>query len=226
MNFHLIIPSAGTGVRFKSRVPKQFYKIKGVEILAITIRRFHNFENLKSITIAIKKEYIKRIQAIIEKNNFYKVTKIIEGGKTRQQSVYNAICSLMCDRNDYVAIHDAVRPFVSEKFIYFLFKKAIKYKAIVPCIKINDTVKLIGKNKYIERTLNRDYIYLAQTPQIFRYDILKKSFDFAKKNNIKGTDDSSIVELAGFKVKVVEGDIRNIKITTNSDLDFVPSNYI
>lgn len=226
MDFHLIIPAAGTGIRFKATVPKQFFKIKGKEILAITIGKFHNIKNLKSITISTKKEYFKKIREIIDKYNFYKVTKLVEGGETRQASVYNALNLLECKNYDYVAVHDAARPFVKTKYIEFLFSQAIKYKSIVPCIKVNDTIKTIGKNNYVEKTLNRNYIYFAQTPQIFRYDILKKSYEYAKEKGLQVTDDSSLVEYAGYKVKIVEGDSTNIKVTTLSDIKFIPTKMI
>ncbi len=226
MNFHLIIPSAGTGIRFKSKVPKQFIKIQGREILTITISKFHNIDNLKSIVISTKKEYFNRVKSIIKRNDFYKVTKIVEGGNTRQDSVFNALSLLDCDKYDFIAIHDAVRPFISVEFINFLFQQAIRYKSIVPCIKINDTVKKIGKNNYVEKTLERDYIYLAQTPQIFRYDILRKSYEYVRSKNLQCTDDSSVVESAGFKVKIVDGDVNNIKITTISDLKLLPMKSI
>ncbi|MCX7834334.1 MAG: 2-C-methyl-D-erythritol 4-phosphate cytidylyltransferase [Ignavibacteria bacterium] len=221
MNFHLIIPSAGIGKRFKAKIPKQFYKIEGKEILAITISKFHSIRNLKNIIISARKEYFKKIYSLIKKYNFYKVTQVVEGGNTRQDSVFNALSYIKCDKYDFIAVHDAVRPFVKSKFIEFVFSNAVKYKAVVPCVKINDTVKLKGKNNYVEKTLDRDYIYIAQTPQVFRFDILKKSYDYSRKQKIMGTDDASLVENAGYKVKIIDGDLSNIKITTIGDLNFI-----
>ena len=222
MKFKLIIPASGTGSRYSrstgSKIPKQFLKLHGKEILALTLTRFHSIKEIDEIAIAARKEYIPRVAGIVNRNRFCKVKKIIEGGASRQDSVYAALAALECSSYDIIIIHDAVRPFISRKKIRELIEAVKKHKAVVPGIRISDTVKRTGNNDFITETVDRKNLWSIQTPQLFRYDILKKSFEKARKKNLTGTDESMVVEKAGYKVKIIEGEKSNIKITTRQDL--------
>lgn len=218
MNIKVIIPATGRGIRFGGNFPKQFVKIKGKEIITHSIKKFHDIKSIDEIVISTKKEYFGKINSIIKTNNFYKVKKINEGGKLRQDSVYNALLSLKCRDNDLILIHDAVRPFISSKKILELIEEVKKEKSVILGMPISDTIKKVNKKNIVEKTIEREKLWSIQTPQAFRYDILKKSFENAYRNHFIGTDDSAIVEYAGYKVKVIEGEKKNIKITVKEDL--------
>lgn len=219
MRFHLIIPSSGTGSRFGSRVPKQYLKIGNNEILAHTISAFFGIKAIKTILIPARPERFGLIIEILERNGFdRKKIFLTEGGETRQHSVNNALKIIENNRDDYVIVHDAVRPYVSAAFIKRCLDAAVRYRCVVPCLKSPDTVKFAEKNLYVKKTVSRDSIFLAQTPQIFRLDILKKSYNYAAVNGFSGTDDSSVVEYAGYKVKIIEGEKSNVKITSAEDI--------
>ncbi|MBN1632641.1 MAG: 2-C-methyl-D-erythritol 4-phosphate cytidylyltransferase [Ignavibacteria bacterium] len=220
MRFHLIIPSSGTGMRFGSRLPKQYFKIGGNEIIAFTISKFINIKEITSIYISARQEQFRRIEKLIIRNNFNKKEIFLtEGGETRQHSVFNALNLMEYNNNEYVMVHDAVRPYVTTSLIRKCMKEAVQYNCAVPCVSACDTVKISGKNLFITETIPRENIFLAQTPQIFRLDILKKSYNNAFRKAFRGTDDSSVVEFAGYKVKIVKGEKENIKITSKSDIN-------
>ena len=210
MKYHVIIPASGSGERFRSRIPKQFVKLFGKELITYTIRKFNSINSVESIVITTKKEYFKRLQIIIKGNKFHKVSNIVLGGATRHDSVFNGLRAIIPTDDCYVIIHDAVRPFITQKKIKEMMKVVKDCKAVIPGLKINDTIKEVNNSNIVKRTVPRKYLWEVQTPQIFKYDILWKSF--------KGTDESSIVENAGYKVKIIEGEKTNIKVTTKDDL--------
>lgn len=219
MRFHLIIPSSGTGIRFGSRIPKQYVKIGNNEILAHTVSAFIGIKDIKTIFIPARPERFGLIIKMLERNRFdRKKIFLTEGGETRQHSVNNALKIIENNREDYVIVHDAVRPFISPAFIKRCMEAAVRYRCVVPCLKSPDTVKISEKNLYVKKTVSRESIFLAQTPQIFRLDILKKSYNYAAVKGFSGTDDSSVVEYAGFKVKIIEGEKSNVKITSVEDI--------
>lgn len=218
MKFNVIIPASGSGERFRTRIPKQFFKLNGKELITYTIRKFNSINSVESIVIATKKEYFKRLHKIILDNKFQKVTDIVEGGATRHYSVFNGLKVIIPTDDCYVIIHDAVRPFITNKKIKEMMEVAKDYKAVIPGLKINDTIKEVNKSNFVKRTVPRKYLWEIQTPQIFEYDILRKSFEKANREKFKGTDESSIVENAGYKVKIIEGEKTNIKVTTKDDL--------
>jgi len=219
MKFHLIIPSSGTGIRFGSRIPKQYVKIGNNEVLAHTISSFIGIRNIKTVYIPARPDRFGFITDMLTKNGFdRKKIFLTEGGKTRQHSVHNALKIIEYNNEDFVIIHDAVRPYVSSAFIRRCMYAAIKFRCVVPCVKSPDTVKIAGKNLYVLKTVSRESIFLAQTPQIFRLDILKKSYNYASEKGFCGTDDASVVEFAGYKVKIIEGVKSNVKITSREDL--------
>lgn len=218
MKVKVIIPASGTGSRLGHSIPKQFLKINGEEILALTIRKFHEFKQTDEIIISASEKYFKRIKSIVRKNNFFKVTKIVEGGKLRQDSVLNALLSLDCKYDDIIMVHDAVRPFISGKKIKEIISETVKSDCVIPGLPVSDTIKMTGKNHFILNTVERENLWTVQTPQAFRYDILLKSFLLAVKQNFKGTDEASVVTNAGYKVKIIKGEFKNFKITLKEDM--------
>lgn len=213
-----IIPAAGTGKRFGSKTPKQFLKDSGREVIAQTLERFNSCKAVDEIIVAAMPEHFVRLSMIVRKNNFRKVTTIVEGGKTRHDSVHNALMISGCSKNDIVLVHDSVRPFVSSQLIIETIHHAQKFKCAIPVLPISETVKKISKNDYVENTIDRSTLATAQTPQGFRFGVLQSAFQFAKQKRFNGTDESSIVEYAGHKVKIFPGEPGNIKITIKDDL--------
>ncbi|WP_250277333.1 2-C-methyl-D-erythritol 4-phosphate cytidylyltransferase [[Clostridium] colinum] len=214
-----IIVCSGIGKRMESNVPKQFIEINNKPIVCYTIDKFENCSKIDEIIIVTNKDYIDYFNSdIIKKYNYKKIVNVIEGGKERLNSVYNGINSIKCS-NSIVLIHDGVRPFIDEKDIINIIDKTNKYDACILAVKAKDTIK-ICKNGFIEYTPNREDIWLAQTPQAFKYDIIKKAYDYCIKNNLFFTDDASAVENIGQKVMIIEGNYDNIKITTKEDLKF------
>ena len=218
MKFIVIIPASGSGIRFESQIPKQFIKLNGKEVITHSIAKFHPIPSVHSIYIATQKEYFRKIKGIIKKNKFTKVAGIVEGGKERQDSVFNVLKIIKCSPEDIIIVHDAVRPFITRSKIKELIKYAKKFGCVIPGLKVNDTLKIASENNFIKETIKRDNIWIIQTPQLFRYDVLMKSFKKVYRNDYLGTDESSIVEYARFKVKIIKGENTNIKITTRDDI--------
>jgi len=216
MKTFVIIPAAGSGSRINSKIPKQFIKVAGKEILAYTLEIFQNNENIDKIIVATKPQYFDLITNLKEKYSFGKIAKIVEGGVKRQDSVYNALKNITADKNDLIIVHDAARPLLSQSLLNKAIEEAKNSRKIVIAVKARDT--LIEGNDYVDGYLDRKKIYYAQTPQIFSFDILINSMNNAYKDNFVATDESMIVEKYAGSVKIVEGESINFKITTDSDL--------
>ena len=140
------------------------------------------------------------------------------GGKERSDSVYNALKAVSKDA-DYILIHDGIRPFITDKFIESLLKKVSRFNAVVAAVPVKPTLKFVNKNGFIKNTPPRECFWEAQTPQVFRRDLIEKAYKIARKKKITATDDSSLVERIGVKPKIVMGSYSNIKITTKEDLE-------
>jgi 2-C-methyl-D-erythritol 4-phosphate cytidylyltransferase len=220
MSFYVIIPASGSGIRFAGNTPKQFFRIEGKELIVHTLNKFNSIQSIDSIIISTKKIFFDKLIKVVFENSVGKVTKIVEGGKRRMDSVYNSLMNLNCKKNDYIIIHDAVRPFVSKDLIQRLIKETKKFNSVIPGMLINDTVKRTDKKLIVKNTIPRENLYCIQTPQVFRYDILVKSFEKAYRDNYIGTDEAAIVEYAGYKIKLIEGEASNIKITVKEDLKY------
>ena len=213
----VIIVAAGSGSRMKANINKQFIKLNDKEIIAYTIEKFYNNKNINDIVVVIKEdEYEFFQQEILDKYNFDNI-KIAYGGKERQDSVYNGIKSL--DKNcKYVLVHDGARPFVRKQNIEDGIKGVLDHGACVIGVPVKDTIKVIDENKDVHHTPRRSMLWAAQTPQCFWKKIIKKGYEYAIEEDIIGTDDSSLVEKIGYKVKMIMGNYDNIKITTPEDL--------
>jgi 2-C-methyl-D-erythritol 4-phosphate cytidylyltransferase len=212
-----IIPAGGSGSRFNSPIPKQYVKVLGNEIISYTLKTFQNSSFVDEIIIAAEMSYFETLNQIKKKYGFDKISRIVQGGKERQDSVYNSLISGSFSEDDLMIVHDAARPLLTDQLLEKAIAAAEEHDSIAVAIRARDTL-LKGKD-HITEYINRDEIYYAQTPQIFRYEILKKAFEFVKISNFVGTDESMIVKKAGFDVRVVEGDFKNFKITTESDLE-------
>jgi len=211
-----IIVAGGSSKRFGKKIPKQFQILAGKPLLSHTIEKFEKSSLVDKIYVVVAEGYLEyTAEKITNPYNFKKVSKIVSGGETRQQSVRKGLeaCPLS---TDIVVIHDGARPLVSVSDINKVIETAKKERAAILAVKINDTVKRI-KNNYIISSPDRTDLYQAQTPQVFQYDLIlnaHKNYDEYKTV----TDDASLIEKKGFKVKVVETTSPNFKITTRDDL--------
>jgi len=218
MKIVALIAAAGKGRRMNSRISKPFIPISGKPILAYTIDKFEKCKSIDKIYLIVSPEE-KEIchKNILLRYNFSKVQELVDGGDTRQDSIYNGLKALDKD-TDIVVIHDGARPLVEETIIQDSIEKAQKYGAAITVIPIKDTVKKSENNFYISKTLNREEIWRAQTPQTFKYDIILPAYHQAYKDKYLATDDAAILEKYGHKVKLIIGTEENIKITTPFDL--------
>ena len=211
MKIAAIIVAAGSGKRFGSK--KQFKFLGEKRVVELTVQKFLSIPEIKNIILVLPKEDIENVGL-----GFSPATKIkiVSGGKTRQHSFFNGLSVLSSD-TDIVLIHDGVRPFVSEKIIKDSIVSAKKYGACVVAVPSKDTVK-ICKGGFVSSTPERRNIFLAQTPQAFKYSLIMKAYKKAFEKNYFSTDDSALIEKLGKKIKIVSGDYRNIKITTKEDI--------
>ena len=199
---------------------KQFMLLEGSPILVHTIRKFLGCPSVSEIIVALRREDMDWARGLMDQERPSKPVRFVEGGDSRQASVENALASLGSnDANRLVAVHDAVRPFIDPELVEKVIAEAAKTGAAILGIVPVDTVKRVHKNK-IRDTLPRENLVLAQTPQVFRLDLLKRAFASARRDGFTGTDEASLVErLDEMEVSVVQGSDRNIKITRPGDME-------
>jgi 2-C-methyl-D-erythritol 4-phosphate cytidylyltransferase len=239
MKVIVIIPAAGLGTRMapmpvgakgkqqKAPPSKQFTELGGTPILIHTLRKFAAVDAVSEIWIALRENEIAGFRARLtnEKDILKKKVELVLGGEHRQQSVENALTAVAAagaHDDDVVLVHDAVRPFVTGKIIQEVIDAAEKYGAAIAALPAIDTVKQVertAEGALIKATIPRAGIVMAQTPQGFRYSVIKKAFDEASADGFLGTDEASLVERSGHEVAVVMGSQRNIKITAPADME-------
>ncbi|HAX41568.1 MAG TPA: 2-C-methyl-D-erythritol 4-phosphate cytidylyltransferase [Bryobacteraceae bacterium] len=220
MKVSVILPAAGLGTRMKpgGASRKQFMELDGEPVVLHTIRKFAACPEVGEVVLAVRAEDRERVAELLSGLTFAKPVRLVEGGDTRQHSVENALASLGPEV-ELVAVHDAVRPFIRVETITLAIEAARESGAAIVGIVPVDTVKQVHLHK-VRGTLNRDRLVLAQTPQVFRADLLREAFAKARADEFVGTDESSLVErLETVEVTVVPGSDRNIKITRPSDID-------
>ena len=216
MKVGAIIAAAGFGRRMKSGRPKQLLALNGTPIIIHTIRKFDLSPVVDYVIVTATRESVEEVRELVRSAGFKKSITVVEGGERRQDSVLAGLQHLQRG-TDVVAVHDGVRPFVSAEDIENVVRQAERTGAAILGVPIVDTVKHVEKD-FIQSTLTREHLVLAQTPQVFRIDVLKEAFDRAQKDEYYGTDESSLVERLGHPVAVVRGSERNIKITRPTDL--------
>jgi 2-C-methyl-D-erythritol 4-phosphate cytidylyltransferase len=219
MQVNAIIAAGGQGKRMNSSISKQFLTIKGHPILYYTLNKFEKMNIIKSIVLVTSTDDMDYTREKIIKQYRFKKIEMVEGGKERQDSVYNGLRELS-PQTDIVVIHDGVRPFVSIKLIENSIAAAAKFKAVGVAVPVKDTIKVVGNGNVIKTTPNRKSLWAIQTPQSFCYDIIMEAYEKALREGFYGTDDTVLVERMGLPVKVIEGAYENIKITTPEDIIF------
>lgn len=221
MKVSVLLPTAGLGTRM-GRSRKQLLLLKGVPIFLHTVRKFARVPSVSEVILAVRGEDKPAVEEWIAKERLAIPVRVVEGGDTRQQSVENALAAAD-PSSDLIAVHDAVRPFIDTATIEKAIQEAAESGAAIVGVVPVDTVKQVGKvhanRAKIRATIPRDRLVLAQTPQVFRYALLKRAVEAARADGFTGTDEASLVErLDDAEVSVVLGSDRNIKITKPGDM--------
>ncbi len=214
-----LVPAAGMGKRMGAGINKQYLQLGGMPILARTLRIFEDAPFVDRIVPVIPEDEIEFCQEqVVDRYCFRKVREIVAGGRERQQSVLNGLRSLDgCAEDDIILIHDGVRPFVPLSVVQRSVEVAREHDGALVAVPVKDTVKVV-EDGIVTGTPARETLWLAQTPQTFRYGVIRAAHEIADAEQFLGTDDASLVERLGDKVHIVIGDYRNIKITTPDDL--------
>lgn len=217
MRYDVVIPAAGQGKRMKAGMNKQLMELQNEPLIVRTLKVFENDEWCRGIIVVINEAERTQFEQLFSRFHIKKITAIVGGGKERQHSVYNGLRAIK--NSDIVLIHDGARPFVTIELIHQLVNEAKEHGAAIPAVRVKDTVKKV-RGQFVEETVERSSLWAVQTPQAFHVSLVLRAHEQAQKDGYIGTDDASLVERIGGKVKIVEGDYRNIKLTTPDDLLF------
>jgi 2-C-methyl-D-erythritol 4-phosphate cytidylyltransferase len=214
-----IIPAAGSGKRLGGSVRKQFLLLRDKPIIVHTLQRFENCPDVDEIAVAVPEQSITEIESLITHYRLHKVSIVTVGGEKRQDSVYNVLKRLAFNPADIILVHDGVRPFIESKRISQLIRSCKEHDAAVLAVQPKDTMRRSRGGEYFDQTLDRNALWLIQTPQAFRASLLLKAFKEARRNRFYATDEAGLVERIGLKVRIAEGSYDNIKITTQEDVE-------
>jgi 2-C-methyl-D-erythritol 4-phosphate cytidylyltransferase/2-C-methyl-D-erythritol 2,4-cyclodiphosphate synthase len=215
-----IIPAAGRGTRLGASVAKQFIEIAGAPIILHTLRRFEECPEVTALAVAVPADELAAFEARARASGLRKPLRVVRGGAERSDSILQALEAIADWEPEIVAVHDAVRPFVTPEQIAAVIARARETGAAILAEPSTDTIKEVAGG-FIQRTLDRRAIYRAQTPQAFRYELLRRANDAAREAHLPSsawTDDALLVERLGISIAIVEGSSRNLKITTPEDL--------
>ena len=219
-HFSVIIVAGGKGLRVGGDIPKQFQPIGGKPMLMRTIEAFYNFDYRMRIVIVLPEQFRDFWNELCEKHKFDITHTIVNGGETRFHSVKNGLSEISED--EIVGIHDAARPFVSKEVIGRCYREAFDFRCgIIPVVEEKNSVRIL--TGYESKPFDRDRIRLVQTPQVFPADLLKNAYETPYREEF--TDDASVAEDDGIQIKLVDGDEKNIKITTPFDLELADFLY-
>lgn len=217
-SFFALVVAAGVGERMNTFLPKQYLPLLGKPVLAHTLDAFERFPDIEGIVVAIHPSHVEIFEReILRKYEYRKFRRYVFGGATRQTSVYEGLKTLRDRPQDFVLIHDGVRPLVSEEILKRCTEAVARYEAVCCAIPSVDTLKLSLDGKTIEETLDRRKVWRAQTPQAFRIELIFRALEQALEDGFQGTDDASLVEHLGVQVHLVLGSEENLKITTPQD---------
>lgn len=208
-----IILGAGSGTRMKSDKNKMLLDIMGKPVISRSVEAFSSLDKIDEVIVTCRENELDEFIKLFE--NDEKVSLVI-GGSTRQQSVYNAVETV--DEADYIIIHDGARPFIREEDILNTLSQAKQFGAASTGVFVKDTIKIVDKDNFVCETPERSTLFAVQTPQIFSFNLYKRAMKNAEEKGLDFTDDCQLIEALGEKVKMVEGDYSNIKITTPDDI--------
>ncbi len=213
-----VIVAAGKGTRMNVPVNKQYLLLHGKPILAHTLEVFENSKLIDEIILVVGEHETNRcMRDVVNPYGFKKIKKLVVGGKTRQQSMYNGLLEVSTGC-DIVVTHDGARPLVDPETIHRSIKKTVEFKATVVGVPVKETIKIMDSDGFVDSTPQRDRLWTIQTPQTFAYPLLMEAHRKALVDGYEGTDDAMLVENLGHPIKIIKGYYENIKITTPEDL--------
>lgn len=215
MKVACIVPAAGKGKRLGFKQDKAFISLRGKPLLSHTLGALQRCAFIDEIIVVVSRGKLKTSKKLVKKCGFRKVSAVVTGGKRRFDSVKNGLRG--AQNADFIVVHDGARPFVSEDLLEKVFLAAKKTGAALCATPLKQTLKISDKNLFVSKTPARSSLWEAQTPQAFKKNLMVKAYRKAKDRT--ATDDASLVEKLGYKVKIVKGSYRNIKITTPEDLE-------
>ncbi|UED80214.1 2-C-methyl-D-erythritol 4-phosphate cytidylyltransferase [Lysinibacillus sp. CD3-6] len=217
MQYEVVLPAAGSGKRMGAGQNKLFLELLGKPILIHTLEVFEQHENCTGIWLAVKPEERAFIREMLASYGISKVKGLPDGGAERQHSVHS--CMKEMEQVDIVLVHDAARPFITHAIIANLVQSAHDFGAAIAGVRAKDTMKKV-RDGIIEETVDRESLWMIQTPQAFRFDLIVEAEDVAEKVGFLGTDEAMLVERLGHAVHIVESTYENVKMTTKEDLLF------
>lgn len=209
---YALIVAGGKGTRMKSKIPKQFIELQGLPVLLHTIDAFFRYKSDISVVLVLPQQDFETWHTLVKKHNFTHPVTLQQGGNSRFQSVKKGLEKI--EGNGLVAIHDGVRPLVSEAIIAESFRLAAQSRSAVAAVPLKESIRIGEGNS--TRALDRSQYRLIQTPQTFEVELIKKAYEIPEDASL--TDDASVAERAGHAITLFEGSYRNIKITTEEDL--------
>ncbi|WP_347723629.1 2-C-methyl-D-erythritol 4-phosphate cytidylyltransferase [Lysinibacillus capsici] len=218
MQYEVVLPAAGSGKRMGAGQNKLFLKLLEKPILVHTLEVFQQDPACTGIWLAVKPEERGFIQKMLEDYRITKVKGLPNGGAERQHSVHS--CMKEMQQVDIVLVHDAARPFITHDIIAKLVQNAHHHGAAIAGVRAKDTMKKVSMNGIIEETVDRESLWMVQTPQAFRFELIMEAEDVAEKVGFLGTDEAMLMERLGHQVHIVESSYENVKMTTQEDLVF------
>lgn len=216
----VIVPAAGSGKRIRGSMPKQYISLAGLPLLVHTLLKFQRSVLVEEVILVVRKDEVEWVKdKIVTKNNLTKVTKVIEGGAERQDSVARGLREIddTIEGNDIVVVHDGARPFVSQNKINACIYEANKTGACVLGLRITETLKRVDEDGFLRTTIPYKDLWIAQTPQAFKLSVIKQAHALAKKEGFYGTDEAALVERLPHDIRVIHGSFWNLKITYPED---------
>jgi len=212
-----IVPSAGSGTRLDpEKDDKPFFRIGGRPLLWYALMQLENASSVDEVVLIIKEKYLTEAREMVSEHGLKKVKHVVSGGDSRMRSVANGLASIEASGDDIILVHDGARPFLTSEMIQAAVEGARNYGAAVAGLALTSTVKKVGKDASVAGTVDRSGLWEAQTPQAFRYDVLKRAYERA---DATATDDAYLVERSGQRVMMVPGSKRNIKVTVPEDIN-------
>lgn len=212
-----IIAAAGLSERFGGNISKQMKTLHGIPVLLHTLKAYENTECIHEIIIVARRDEIPFWNEVCKEHSISKLACVVEGGASRQESVFRGL-EAVSDRSKFVAVADGARCLITPEEITKVCRSAYKYKAATAACKATDTVKIADKKGFIESSPERNTVWLAQTPQVFKTKLFRAAEVVAHEKSFEGTDDNSLVEFVGHPIRLVECSANNIKITTYDDI--------
>ncbi len=212
-----ILLAGGSGSRMNSDTTKQMMTLAGKPLIIHSLQAMEACQYIDEVILVAKADEADRYPAMLEEHGITKVTHIVEGGATRQDSVFNGL-QVVSDKADHIAIHDGARPLITPAQIKAVVLAAYDYKAAAAAAPAKDSVKVTNISGMIDYTVDRKTVWLMQTPQVFNANLYRASIYTAMRNKFIGTDDTEVAEHAGFSTKLIDTGYENIKVTTPVDL--------